>query len=84
MEFSVSQGSLCGPALYTVYASTLQQFLKDSGVFLIGYADYHSAYESFNPKAFVDEKRVITNLENVLVNIIDWINLVNRLKLNPS
>lgn len=66
--------------LYTVYASTLQQFIKTSGVLLLGFADDHSAYDSFIPKAFVDQKRVITNLENVLVNINDWMNL-NRLKL---
>lgn len=83
LDFSVPQGSICGPVLYTVYASTLQQFIKDSGVLLLGYADDHSAYDSFNPKAIADEKRVITNLENVLVNINDWMNL-NRLKLNPS
>ena len=64
-------------------ASTLQHYIKDSGVSLLGYADDHSAYDSFNPKIFADEKRVTTNLEKVLVTINDWMNL-NRLKLNPS
>ena len=50
---------------------------------LLGYADDHSAYDSFNPKIFAYEKRVTTNLEKVLVTINDWMNL-NRLKLNPS
>uniref|UniRef100_A0A8W8LXB8 Reverse transcriptase domain-containing protein n=1 Tax=Magallana gigas TaxID=29159 RepID=A0A8W8LXB8_MAGGI len=54
-----------------------------NGYRILGYADDHSAYDSFNPKAIADEKHVITNLENVLVNINDWMNL-NRLKLNPS
>ena len=83
LDFSVPQGSICGPVLYIVYASTLQHYIKDSGVSLLGYADDHSAYDSFNPKIFADEKRVTTNLEKVLVTINDWMNL-NRLKLNPS
>ncbi|XP_062599561.1 uncharacterized protein LOC134261111 [Saccostrea cucullata] len=83
LNFSVPQGSICGPVLYTVYASTLQHYIKDSGVSLLGYADDHSAYDSFNPKSFADEKRVTTNLEKALVTINDWMNL-NKLKLNPS
>ena len=59
LEFSVLQRSICRSVLYTVYASTLQQFIKESGVSLLCYADDHSAYDSFNPKIFEKEKRVI-------------------------
>jgi hypothetical protein len=58
LEFSVPQG-ICGPVLYTVYASTLQHFIKDSGISLLGYADDHSAYDSFHPKSIDEEQRVI-------------------------
>jgi hypothetical protein len=76
LEFSVPQGSICGPVLYTVYASTLQHFIKDYGILLLGYADDHSAYDSFHPKSIEEEQAVLVDINN-------WMNL-NRLKLNPS
>jgi hypothetical protein len=62
LEFSVPQGSICGPVLYTVYACTLQHFIKDSGISLLGYADDHSAYDSFHPKSIDEEQRVIKKI----------------------
>ena len=73
-EFSVPQGSIYRSVLYTIYASILQHFIKNSGVSLLGYADDHSAYDSFKPKTSDDEKHVIKHLN---------LNL-NRLKLNPT
>jgi len=52
-------------------------------VSLLGYADDHSAYDSFDPNDTSDKQRVIENLETVLVDVNNWMNL-NRLKLNPS
>ena len=83
LDFSVPQGSICGPVLCNVYSSTLENFIKEAGMSLLGYADDHSAFDNFNPKNKIEEHHVIHKLEAVLENINDWMNL-NRLKLNPS
>ena len=66
LDFSVPQGSICGPVLYTAYASTLDNYIKDSNVSLVGYADDHSAYDSFNPNNIQNEYYVVQNLEHTL------------------
>ena len=83
LDFSVPQGSICGPVLYTAYASTLENYIKDSNVSLVGYADDHSAYDSFNPNNIQNEYYVVQNLEHTLESVNNWMHL-NRLKLNPS
>ena len=59
--FSVPQDSICGPVLYTVNANTLQHFIKNSGVSLLGYAKNNSALDRFNAKILDDENRVKKN-----------------------
>lgn len=81
--FSVPQDSICGPVLYTVNASTLQHFIKNSGVSLLGYAKDNSALDRFNAKILDDENRVKKKLETALLDINNLMNL-KRLKLNQS
>ena len=83
IDFSVPQGSICGPVLYTVYASTLENYIGVSDVSLIGYADDHSTYLSFDPNDSAGEQEIIQSLEDKLVKVNTWMNL-NRLKLNPD
>ena len=83
LNFSVPQGSICGPVLYTAYASTLQEYINSSGINLLGYADDHTAYDSFSANNLESAHIIIKNLEKTLVDINDWMNL-NRLKLNPT
>ena len=83
LDFSVPRGSICGSVLCITYASTLENYIKDSNVSLVGYADNHSAYDSFNPNNIHNEYYVVQNLENTLESVNNWKHL-SRLKLNPS
>jgi hypothetical protein len=81
LDYSVPQGSICGPVLYTVYASTLQEHILDYDTQLLGYADDHSIYDDFNPNCTISEQSAIENLEKCLVSVNQWMHL-NRLKMN--
>ena len=81
LSFSVPQGSICGPILYTVYASTISNYIEDYQVSILGYADDHSIYDSFNPNCSMSENAIMSNTESCLVSINEWMNL-NRLKMN--
>ena len=59
LDFSVPQGSICGPVLYTAYACTLENYIKDSNGSLVGYADNHSTYDSFNLNSIPNEVYVV-------------------------
>ena len=81
IDFSVPQGSLLGPVLYSVYASTLQYVIPDS-FDIHAYADDHAIKRSH--KASVDDARVVTTQMSLLMNTIkEWMDS-NRLKLNDS
>ena len=69
LSFSVPQGSICGPILYTVYASTISNHIEDYQVSILGYADDHSIYDSFNPNCSMSENAIISNTESCLVSI---------------
>ena len=83
LDFSVPQGSICGPVLCTVYASTLEEHIEEHDVNILGYADDHSIYDAFDPNVAFSEQGVISNLEKCLVSVNDWMNS-NRLKMNTD
>ena len=83
LDFSVPQGSICGPVLYNVYASTLNQHIENFNISIMGYADDHSVYDSFHANSRDEENLTITNLENCLAEINDWMKK-NRLKMNTE
>ena len=78
----VPQGSLGGPSLFTVYASTIQLEVPDD-IDLHGFADDHVLKNSFRASSRVDEKESILSLEATLVDIKVWMDQ-NRLKMNDD
>ena len=83
LDFSVPQGSICSPVLYTVYASTLGEHIEEHDVNILGYADDHSIYDAFDPNVAFSEQGIISNLEKCLISINDWMNR-NRLNMNTD
>ena len=75
-DFSVPQGSILHPILFTCYASTLQALFTSHNS-LFGYADDHSFIKSFSP---IDHK-ILTDLELDIKQISDWMHQ-NHLKMN--
>ena len=80
LNCSVQQGSLGGPSLFTVYASTMQSVVPDE-IDLHGFADDHVLKNSFRASSMVDEKESILSLESTLVEVKVWMDQ-NRLKMN--
>ena len=75
INFSVPQGSILGPILFTCNASTLQEpFINNNS--LSGYADDHSFIKSFSPI----DNNVLMELELDFKHISEWMNW-NHLKM---
>ena len=77
---SVPQGSIAGPVLFSIYASTLESAITDPAITIMGYADDHCISKSFLPS---DESSTIITLQTELSNIKAWMNH-NRLKMNEE
>ena len=80
LSISVPQSSICGPVLYTAYASTLSGSISDCDLDILGYAD-HSLYDSFDPGVIENEQMVLGKLESSLKSVNQWMNQ-NWLKMN--
>ena len=79
--FGVPQGSVLGPVLFNIYASSLSLVIKNCCFDTSGYADDNNAYDSF---ALSFQFHVITQrLPGLLDQINEWMNL-NFLKMNPD
>ena len=82
INFSVPQGSILGPVLYSIYASPLEDVISQFESMVIGYADDHGIYRSFEPTPKY-EQETVSKLELCLAHVHNWMNS-NKLKLNPS
>ena len=78
LKCSVPQGSLGGPSMFTVYASTIQSVVPDD-IDLHGFTDDHILKNSCRASSMVDERESILSLEATLVDIKVWMDQ-NRLK----
>ena len=83
VSFSVPQGSVAGPVLYTAYASTLPTCIDTDVNQLAGYADDHGLYSSFKPDFDAAELDKIISFEEQLVDIKKWMDS-NRLQMNSA
>ena len=80
IDFSVPQGSILGPILFTCYASTLMEIIPErKDTFLSGYADDHAIIHSFN----LDDNNINQIIENDIGKIKTWME-DNQLKMNDA
>ena len=78
VNFSVPQGSILGPMLFTCYASTLQEhFINNNS--LSRYVDDHSFIKSFSPI----DNNIHMELELDIKHISEWVHQ-NHLNMNNA
>ena len=82
LPFSVPQGSVAGPILYTLYASTLSDLIPPA-ISISGYADDHSFYGRFKPGCLSDQANCVMNMQDLLFQVNTWM-CANRPKMNNS
>lgn len=81
LQFSVPQGSCAGPVFYNIYTSTLLSEINRYQTQILGYADDHTLYDSFQADSRLGEQTCVSNLEKCLADIQTWMTK-NRLKMN--
>ena len=77
IDFSVPQGSILGPVLFNLYASSLESYLRlnNSNTPVVGYTDDHSTYKQFLANNRQAESDGIRMLEDTLQHVQQWMNL---------
>ena len=83
MKYSVPQGSVLGPKLFTMYTKPVGIICKKHGLNHHFYADDGQLYLSFKPTNSVSQKDALCCVENCLVEIVSWMNS-NMLKINAD
>ena len=83
LEHGVSQGSVLGPVLFTLYTSPLGDICKKHGVDYHCYVDDMQNYLSFKPIVKGNQEECIKTLELCIAEIRQWMQ-TNLLKLNDE
>ena len=83
INYSVPQGSILGPTLFSCYSSTLKDVMHNRSESIWGYADDSTFVDKFKVGQINDEETCVKNMENLLVEIKTWMT-ENWLKMNDS
>ena len=78
LDTGVSQGSVFGPLLFSIYTSPVGQLIKLFGILCQQYADDTQLYISISPTTHTDAVHLV---EQCLTRLHDWFCL-NGLALN--
>ena len=80
INFSVPQGSILGPVLFSCYVSTLPELIKqNSDTIILGYADDHAFTQAFTQKNTLVKQIV----EEKVNRIKSWMGM-NHLQINDT
>ena len=82
LNFSVPQGSLCGPVLYNAYASTMKSIVP-LDIDIHTYADDHALKKEFNSSVLLEEVKAADKLSRCLDDVRSWMNSCH-LKMNTD
>ena len=82
LNFSVPQGSLCGPVLYNAYASPMKTIVP-SDIAIHAYADDHALKKAFNSSVPQDKVKASESLSRCLDEVRSWMNSCH-LKMNTD
>ncbi len=83
LSIGVPQGSVMGPAMFSVYILPLGAILRKHGICFHGYADDTQLYTRFSLRDPDSLKEAIARLERCLEEVRAWM-LHNKLKLNDD
>lgn len=80
VDYSVPQGSVVGPQLFSAYASTLDDVvMSEHNISLYGFADDHVLSWEIDLSDPLSERRSMSGLEECLKCVKEWMDC-NRLK----
>ena len=83
LKCCVPQGSVLGPQLYCDYTTPLGTIIRNFLISFHMYADDSQLYKSVLPNIEEDQLTAISQLQNCISEISDWMNK-NKLKLNED
>ena len=82
LNFSVPQGSLCGPVLYNAYAGTMKSVVP-LDIDIHAYADDYALKKEFNSSMLLEEVEAAEKLSRCLDDVRSWMNTC-CLKMNTD
>ena len=83
LVYSVPQGSLLGPMLYSLFTTSLGDIARSHGLSYHFYTDDSRLYLSFKTSSFEDMVSGKSKIEACVTDIDSWM-IMNKLKMNSD